>query len=300
MTTPAADAISTAAAAAAPFAKRLHKNYTTHIKRELEHVSAIKPIHLLTPPDIPISRQRAFPIHSWVPAHNPFAFPDPPVLPRSEQILKNLLDNTTTPLYKKVEVFITMAEAYNDSVYRAPTATTTPTTPATPTPIPSFINYALSVLTRSLNEEVEDADSPRPPPRLTEKETARLQQFGHLWFYALLQGSTDCTLVGYQNADPWHLWLGFMQHIPITTLWRAMMLQYISYEFKFNFIYGNFICKDMYTHLSYLGTDTPPKEADAATTAFVHATTNFKEVYEELKCAPHAANSLFIPNTKGT
>jgi hypothetical protein len=321
----------------APFHERLHKNYCAHIKQELQHVTAIKPIHVLTPPDIPLTRQRAYPIHSWVPAHNPFAFPNTPSLPRWERILKNFLDNNTTPTPKKVQVFATMAQAYNDEVYR-PAAESSDQTEAFSkaygpslkpyASAPSFVNYALSVLTRSLNvEEDTDSDSsdsdssdsasdsashssssasstssssssassssPPSKPSLTEEEIERLRRFGHIWFYALLQGSKDCILVGYHNVDPWHLWMGFVEHIPVPMLWQAMVLQYISYESRFNFMYPEFFRKDLYAHLSFAHGSTC-KEADPTATAFVHATTDFKTLYEELKCAPHATNPLFV------
>jgi hypothetical protein len=321
-----------AAVAATPFAtptffERLHSNYSAHLKKELDHVRAINPIHVLSPPDIPLTRQEAIPISSWVPAHNPFAFPNAPVLPRWEQILKKFLDNEETSLHKKVEVFVAMAKAYNDSVYR-PKALDADQTEAFRNaygsslrpyaPVPSFVNYALSVLTRSLNEKVDDdtssessssafsesssgeegasrsssdSSSRSSSPHLSEQELDRLQRFGRIWFYALLQGSVDCILVGYHNVDPWHLWMGFIEHLPIAMLWHAMVLQYISYEYRFGFMYANFLSADMYGQLAHLHSDTA---ADSPTTLFVNATTNFKAIYEELKCAPHYANTLFV------
>jgi hypothetical protein len=85
-----------------------------------------------------------------------------------------------------------------------------------------------------------------------------------------------------------------VDHLPIPLLWQTMVLQYISYEYRFGYTYANFLSTDMYEQLAPLRTDSPPREAAPAAAAFVRATTDFKTLYEELKCAPHATNPLFV------
>jgi hypothetical protein len=287
-----------AAAATAPAPQatydRLQENYCRQLQQELAQTDTLAAIQLRTPPAITFCRQVAT---TWPVDYNPFECPGAPSLPRWEQLLKKFIDNDEVIAIRKVHVLITMARAYNATVH-APSATAPETSPPLASQIeaygislnpyarvPSFLQYALSVLTRSLNEE---------DGVLSTKEQTRLMRFARVWFYALLQGSVDCVLVGYHTIDPYHIWLRMGKRIPVPELWHTLILQYISYEYRFGYSYYDFLNADMYKRLAHLRDEEEPVAGTDAPNDFFKSTYNFKELYDEFRCLPHGCNVLFI------
>lgn len=273
---------------------RLEANYCNILEQDLAHAETVAAIQIRTPPDIPFHRQVAT---TWPDTYNPFGFPGAPVLPRWEQILKKFIDNDEVTTIRKVHVLMAMARAYNTTVHVPSPALSSPheshikaygSRLHTHADAPSFIQYALTILTRS----VDDEDGV-----LSSKEKTRLTRFARVWFYALLQGSVDCILVGYQNVDPWHIWLRMAKQIPVPELFHTLVLQYISYEYRFGYSYCDFLSKDMYAKLAHLRNEDQdhPTAGPDAPDEFTKATYNFKEFYDEFRCLPHACNALFVP-----
>lgn len=268
----------------------LHRRYVTLLHEECTAPSSLDTFHT---PLTHASRQE---MTQWPSPHNPFQCVEAPSLPRWERILTNFLDNEEVTSKKKVGVFTVMAQAYNEAIHK-------PSIPSSPhdaftraygsmlsprATAPPFINYALSVLTRSVNEE---------GGMLSDKEEQRLLRFAHVWFYALLQGSSDCILVGFQDTDPWLLWITMAKQIRVPKLWHSLLLQYISYEARFNYSYADFMSKDMHATLAHLRDEEEEKHVSGADSAntFIQATHNFKEFHDEFSCLPHVANFLFTP-----